>query len=929
MAQRTDADASRDLLLGLFALHRGLIDQDKLLAAFDVWTGAQDRTMAEILASQGALDEPACVLLGELIRQHRPARAEQVRLGLPILRPERRARPEPDPAGGPPLADTVVYTRSPSPGGAPNHGGRRSAPADRPDAASSGDERFRIVRAHARGGLGEVFVAHDPELDREVAVKELQSHSAHDPISQARFLLEARLTGRLEHPGIVPVYGLGRYPDGRPYYAMRLIQGETLGRAIERFYDQEDTSREPGRREIAFRRLLRSLIDACNAVAYAHSRGVVHRDLKPENIMLGPFGETLVVDWGLAKSIASSDAAIAASPESAGPSPGDSSSLTRPGAALGTPRYMSPEQAAGDMERVGPASDVYSLGATLYCLLVGHGPFPDGDLADVLQRVRRGVFPAPRRLRRSIDPALEAICLKAMALNPEDRYDSPIAMAEEIEVWLADVRYRSEHERALGDVKRSLARLAIERAGRLFERGLHGDGMLWLARALENLPPDSPELDRAVRTSLGGWHAGARAVERCLSHRDAVHAVAFSPDGRRLATACADRTARIWDVATGSLLASPLKHEGPVRAVVFSPDGRLAATADDEGTLRLWDAVTGRPVGDAARHDAPISAVRFSPDGSRVATASRAGIPCLWEAATGRPIGDPVPWPGEPGASILAIAFHPDGTRLAVAGDDGTIGSWETLTGRTLGQPVRHDAAACALVYSPDGRSLLAGCRDGRARLRDADDGSLRAELTHGVATGAEVGCVGFAPDGRTIATACADGTARLWDVATGRPIGEPLAHRGSVDRLAFHPGGSIVATAGRDGTARLWDTGTGLAIGPPLEHRGAVHALAFSPDGRRLATASADAMARCWRVPSPVAGDCERITCWVRLTTEREFDEGDAIRPADQLVLWELRRLLQDLGGPPVKALQEETEKSFTQRRRGPQRRFGRMKDE
>src|SRR5262249_36630538 len=157
-----------------------------------------------------------------------------------------------------------------------------------------------------------------------------------------------------------------------------------------------------------------------------------------------------------------------------------------PGAALGTPQYMSPEQAAGDLDRVGPASDVYSLGATLYALLVGHGPFSTGDVADVLNRVRRGIFPAPRRLRKTIDPALEAICLKAMSLKPEDRHDSPIAMAEEIEAWLADVRYRAEHDQALSDVKRTLAHLAVERAGRLFERGLIGDGMLWLARALEN-----------------------------------------------------------------------------------------------------------------------------------------------------------------------------------------------------------------------------------------------------------------------------------------------------------------------------------------------------------------------------------------------------------------------------------------------------------
>src|SRR5262249_32688399 len=153
-----------------------------------------------------------------------------------------------------------------------------------------------------------------PELDRRVALKELRSYHAHEPTSQARFLLEARLTGRLEHPGIVPVYALGRYPDGRPYYAMRLIEGEALGGAVRRFHAGEGGSRDPSRREIAFRRLLRSLIDACNAVAYAHSRGVVHRDLKPDNIMLGRFGETLVVDWGLAKAL-STPGTDAAGPE--------------------------------------------------------------------------------------------------------------------------------------------------------------------------------------------------------------------------------------------------------------------------------------------------------------------------------------------------------------------------------------------------------------------------------------------------------------------------------------------------------------------------------------------------------------------------------------------------------------------------------------
>ncbi len=632
------------------------------------------------------------------------------------------------------------------------------------------DDRFRIVRPHARGGLGEVFLAIDPELDRHVALKELLAYHAHDPASQARFLLEAKVTGRLEHPGIVPVYGLGRHADGRPYYAMRFIEGETLDRAIGRFHDAEKASRDPGEREVAFRRLLRSIVDACNAVAYAHSRGVVHRDLKPENIMLGRFGETLVVDWGIAKPLADPEG------QSGDGTPieplGDDTFLTRPGSAIGTPQYMSPEQAKGDLDRVGTASDVYSLGATLYCVLVGHGPFPTGTVADVIPRVSRGIFPAPRRLRRAIDPALEAICLKAMALKAEDRHATPLAIAEAIEAWMADVRYRSEQERATHDVKRSLARLCIERAHNLFGREMHGEGMLWLARALENIPPDSPTLERVVRSSLGGWHAGEKLMERILSHGGVVHGVAFSPDGRRLATGCADRMARLWDVASGGALSAPMGHEGPVHAIAFSPDGRMIATACRDEALRLWDAVTGDSIGDPIRHEAPVTAVRFSPDGTRIATASRADLPCLWDAATGLPIGGKAS--GGPGTPVVAIAFHPEGTLLAAAGEDGRVRFHEPGTGRRLDATLPHEASVPALAFSPDGRALLSGCLDGRARLWDVAGWSLIAEFPHRAA----VDCVGFSPPGRSVATGCQDGTARLWDVGTGKPIGEPLAHR-------------------------------------------------------------------------------------------------------------------------------------------------------
>lgn len=854
MAHRDDSRTARDLLLAMIALERGWVDGRRLREAFEAWKSSPDRAMGEVLASQGAVDVRGRVVLESLVDEHRSRDGDDGDAG----RPGAAIVAEP-------MAETVAYSGPPRPRPVRVDG------AVPPPGAPGFPDRFQIVRPHARGGLGEVFVAVDPELERRVALKELRDHHAHDPMSQARFLLEARLTGRLEHPGIVPVYGLGRYSDGRPYYAMRFIEGETLGLAIERFHRGDDAPRDPdpARREIAFRRLLRSLIDACNAVAYAHSRGVIHRDLKPDNIMLGRFGETLVVDWGLAKM--SADGMDDAPEPDVGPALAeeDSPYMTRPGSALGTPQYMSPEQAAGELHRVGPASDVYSLGATLYCLLVGHGPFVDGEVGDVLERVRRGIFPAPRRLRRTIDPALEAICLKAMALDPSQRHPSPTAIAEEIEAWLADVRYRAEQDRAMAEVKRSLARLAVERAGRLLERGMVGEGMLWLARALENLPPDSPGLDRAVRASLGGWHAGPRPVERTLAHRASVRAVAFSPDGRLLVAACDDGLAQLWDVATGARLAAPLGgHDGGIRTVAFSPDGRLAATAGEDGTIRIWDAVTGAFVGGAARYDGSARAVRFSPDGAR----------------------------------------------LAVAGADGAVRLIDVASGAALGEWAVAEPRVVSLAFGTDGRSLIGGGRDGRAWVWNADDGATLAELPHAAGAGsgamtagssllAELPGVALGPDGRTAASAGADGSARLWDLAAGRSIGEPMTHRGPVDALAFHPEGTLIATACRDGTARLWDAATGLAIGPPLEHRGAVHDIVFSPDGRRLATAGSDGQARCWRVPPPVSGDPERVACWVRVQTEREIDDGDAIRPIDPAVLWELRRRLQELGGPPARA--------------------------
>src|SRR5262249_27879185 len=234
-----------------------------------------------------------------------------------------------------------------------------------------------------------------------------------------------------------PVYGLGCYVDGRPYYAMRFIQGESLEDAIKRFHQADLPGRDPAERALALRGLLRRFIDVCNAVRFAHPPGVSHRDIKPASVMLGEYGETLVVDWGLAKHVGRKE-----SSESAGAAPGISLSGTPAGtiegAAVGTPAYMPPEQALGEQDKVGPRSDVYSLGATLYQLLTGKAAVQAEYVMDLLEKVVRGERVPARQANPSVPRALEAVCEKAMALEPAHRYASAKELAAEVEHWLAD-----------------------------------------------------------------------------------------------------------------------------------------------------------------------------------------------------------------------------------------------------------------------------------------------------------------------------------------------------------------------------------------------------------------------------------------------------------------------------------------------------------
>jgi serine/threonine-protein kinase len=427
-------DPARDLLFGLLALQTGLINQAQLVAAFHAWTQARDHPMAEILAGQGAVSATCLTLVKGLVIEHLRRHANDPERSLAAIGVGPSTRECLAQVGDLQLDASLARAGvdSTDRDGDPDRTATRSV-----GTATSDGLRFRVLRPHARGGLGAVFVALDEELHREVALKQILDQHADDPTSRARFLLEAEITGGLEHPGIVPVYGLGTYADGRPYYAMRFIRGDTLKEAIDRFRADGALQCDPGRRSLELRKLLRRFIDVCNVIDYAHSRGVLHRDVKPGNVIVGKHGETLVVDWGLAKALGRVDPGVDSGERTLVPSSASGSAETLPGSALGTPAYMSPEQAEGDLEHLGPRSDVYSLGATLYYLLTGRPPV-EGDVGEVLRAVQRADIPPPRRHDPTIDRAMEAVCLKAMAHRSADRYATSKALAEDVERWMAD-----------------------------------------------------------------------------------------------------------------------------------------------------------------------------------------------------------------------------------------------------------------------------------------------------------------------------------------------------------------------------------------------------------------------------------------------------------------------------------------------------------
>jgi hypothetical protein len=642
--------------------------------------------------------------------------------------------------------------------------------------------------------MGVVWEVPDAEVGRQVALKRLRPEFESRPDLRERFLAEARITGQLEHPGVVPVYRVIEQPDGSPAYVMRLISGETLHEAVRTYHEL------PGR--LALCELLRCFVSVCQTLAYAHSRGGIHRDLKGENVMLGPYGEVLVLDWGLARVCGADVDGSGIQPLSHG-----RPEATGAGAALGTPAYMAPEQARG--EQTDARSDVFGLGALLYLILTGRPPHDSPSAIGTVLLAREGKVTPPRRLAPDVPRALETICLKALAPEPSDRYQSAAELAVEVKRWLAGEPLDAGRERLVVRAGFWRGKLGLGLSAALLLAALVAAG--WFARlwvegrrptaGRESEPPgdrhDQPEVIRQVRGAEppadGRRDQAAENPQTEESDRPSrSSAVAWSPDGSA-ALGCSDGTVRVHDERTGRRRMTLKGHTAEVLGVAYSRDGSRIVSGSADYTVRVWDARTGKNLLTLEVH--PEGVQKGQTDGVR------------------------------------AVAFSPDGSRIASGSRDGNLRLWDARTGRRLATLEDRSMTSC-VVFSPDGSRLASGSYFGPVRVWDARTG--RALLTIEGHAGAVLS-VAFSPDGSRVASGGTDRTVKVWDARTGRDLLTLEGHTGRVRAVAFSPDGSRLASGGHGGTVRVHDAGTGKSLWVLKGRGNSVYGVAYSQDGARL----------------------------------------------------------------------------------------------
>jgi WD40 repeat protein len=724
-----------------------------------------------------------------------------------------------------------------------------------------------LLERIGRGGMGVVYRAVHRELGRPVALKMMVAGSHADDEDLARFRTEAKAVAQLDHPNIVTIYEVGEH-QGLPYLSIEYCSGGSLDKPLRE-------SPLPARRSA-------ELVEAlARAIAVAHRQGIIHRDLKPANVLLTANGTPKITDFGLAKRL---DAGAG---------------YTQTASIVGTPSYMAPEQAAADHKLVGPAADIYALGAILYDCLTGRPPFKGATVLETLDQVREHEPVAPRQFNPSIPADLETICLKCLRKLPAKRYASAEALADDLQRWRAGQPIRArpvgQLERCAKWVRRNPAVSALLAA--IVVLAAIGTAAVYVkyrqAKANEaeadkqksealkqaKIAKDNEEAtdaalkDLRYNSALDQIHLAQAAFARndialaherlnrvppelrrwewrylkrqfeggictLYGHTFGVSGVAFSPDGGRIGTASTDGSARVWDARTGTALLT-LEGDRPV-SIAFSPDGARLVTGNHEGSATIWNARTAERIRVFKAHRLQVTGVAFSPDGSRIATIGADGKGRVWDATNGLPIFQLA------GQAANAIAFSPDGNRLVTAGGDKTARLWDARTGRPLLVFEGSAARVSAVAFSPDGTRVVTGADENTARVWSADTGAHLIDLKGHTYV---VAAVAFSPDGLRIATASFDGTAKIFDAKTGTLLLDLKGHTNAVRCLAFSPDGWRLATGSGDKTARIWDVHTGI---PRAEFKGHAHLLtstALSPDGTRLATGSWDKTAKLWNI--------------------------------------------------------------------------------
>ncbi len=594
--------------------------------------------------------------------------------------------------------------------------------------------------------MGAVYKARDVRLDRDVALKILPPGLREDGEALERFRREARTLAQLKHPGVASVFDADVEGDF-PYLVMEFVEGENLEQLLRR------------RGTLPTEEVVRIGIEMAEALEHIHCHGIVHRDLKSANTIIGPEGRAVVVDFGVAH---------------VGSLPRISQGT------LGTPEYMSPEQAQG--QRMDGRSDIYSVGVVLYECLAGELPFPKtgeglSGLADVLQRVVEEAAAPVRNKRKDVPQWLDDVIQRCLSKRPEDRFTS----AADLAVALRKARY--DEAQAFED-----AHQAVEPS----------------AEAPLPPPPEAPPPIEDIvapaadvrrnRSQKVMAHQGAQGL--VISHLEAVDAIAFNPNGRR-----------------------------------------LVSTSKDGG-IRLWDARSGRLIQLLRGHNA--LAVSFSKGGSRMATGGVDGAICIWDVAKEQPLHRLEAHKG----FVLTVEYSRDGKYLASGGIDGAVRIWRSKTGRLIRTLGWQYGYVLSVSFSPDGRHLASGGADGAVRIWDVGTGDALNKLK---GHAGYVSSVSFSKNGQRLASGSADGTIRIWDVSTGNMLRKLEGHSDWVTSVAFNPDGSQLVSGSRDRTVCLWDVEKGQGLRRFRGHKGAVTTVAFSPDGYQLASSSSDHTVRVW----------------------------------------------------------------------------------